>query len=292
MLERVVGTRADRIAPLAECLAGKRRILVLTGAGVSSEAGIPDYRDADGAWKRPAPVAFQDFMARADVRRRYWARSLAGWPVFAAASPTAGHRALAALERADRLLGVVSQNVDELHRRAGSCRVIDLHGRLGRVRCMDCSRRLPRSRLQQLLLLANPGFAVCDAPAAPDGDAELANFDLAGFSVADCPHCGGLLKPDVTFFGEAIPPARTRRAEAAVAAADALLVVGTSLMAFSAFRLVRLAARRKIPVLALNIGRTRADELFDFKLVARAGDALPALAESLGAGHEKACELV
>ena len=280
MSERGMRIDRDELARLAAALAG-RRVLALTGAGLSVDAGIPDYRDADGTWKRHAPVQFRDFLERADVRRRYWARSMAGWEAFAAARPGPGHEALAALERAGRLIGIVSQNVDELHRRAGSRLTLALHGRLARVRCLACGRRSARAALQRVLLRENPDFAAPRFAPAPDGDAELEVADFTEFRVPACPRCGGLLKPDVTFYGETIAPERTRRADAAVAAADALLVVGTSLMVFSAYRLVRAAARRGIPVVAINLGRTRAESLLARKLVARADAALPALAAAL-----------
>lgn len=281
MLEHAVGNPASPALQLAAALRGRRRIVVLTGAGISAEAGIPDYRDAAGAWKRRAPVQFRDFVTSAAVRRRYWARSMSGWPAFAAARPAAGHAALAALERAGRLLSTITQNVDDLHRRAGSRRLIDLHGRLARVRCMDCGRRSSRARLQSLLTRCNPDFAAPNAALAPDGDADIEAADFAAFRVPDCGHCGGVLKPDVTFYGETIPRARNHAADAAIAQADALMIVGSSLMVFSAYRLVRGAARRGIPVLAVNLGRTRADALIGTKVAARAGAVLPALAALL-----------
>lgn len=283
MLERAVGINAACTAKLARTLADRRRIVVLTGAGISAEAGIPDYRDADGAWKRRAPVQFREFMTSASVRRRYWARSLVGWPAFAAARPAAGHAALAALERTGALQCTITQNVDDLHRRAGSRRVVDLHGRLARVRCMKCRRRSARATLQAVLAARNPAFIAREAALAPDGDADLEAVEFAAFRVPRCRHCGGILKPDVTFYGETIPSVRNRAADAAIAAADALIVVGSSLMVFSAYRLVRRAAHRGIPVLAVNLGRTRADALIDMKVTARAGVVLPALAALLNA---------
>jgi len=181
------------------------------------------------------------------------------------------------------LSGVVTQNVDDLHRRAGSRRVIDLHGRLSRVRCLDCGRRSPRALLQRELARLNPAFSQRPAELAPDGDADLAECDFSAFRVPVCRHCGGTLKPDVTFYGETIPARRTRRAEALVEAADAVLVVGSSLMVFSAYRLVRRAALAGVPVFALNLGRTRADALLAGKVAAPAGEALPALAAALAA---------
>lgn len=283
MLERPGANPSDSFRALLAGLRGRRRIVAVTGAGVSSEAGIPDYRDAAGRWKRPAPVQFAEFLSSAAVRQRYWARSMSGWPAFSAARPTPAHAAFAVLERAGLLMCTVSQNVDDLHRRAGSRRVLDLHGRLARVRCMACGRRSARRRLQAQLADANPDFAVGITAAAPDGDADLGATDWSEFRVPACAGCAGVLKPDVTFYGETLPRERSRRADAAVAAADALLVAGSSLMVFSAFRLVRAAARRGIPIVAVNLGRTRADDLLDVKLVGRAGAVLPALAARLAA---------
>jgi len=281
MLERTVGNRTGTLPALAAALRGARRVVAITGAGISTDSGIPDYRDETGAWKRRAPVQFRDFVDRERVRRRYWARSMTGWPAFESARPAPAHRALAALEHAGRLYGVVTQNVDDLHRRAGSRRVIDLHGRLARVRCLDCGRRSPRTLLQRELAHLNPVFSGRPAELAPDGDADLEETDFSGFRVPACPRCGGTLKPDVTFYGETIPARRTRRAEALVGTADAVLVVGSSLMVFSAYRLVRRAAQADVPVFAVNLGRTRADTLLSGKVAAPAGEALPALVETL-----------
>lgn len=271
----------DGVGALAEVLGKCRRTVAITGAGISTDSGIPDYRDADGNWKRRAPVMFRDFVDKPAVRRRYWARSMRGWPSFEAARPAAAHRALAALEVAGRLSAVVTQNVDDLHRRAGSGRLVDLHGRLSRVRCLDCRRRSARTQLQHELLNLNPDFESRTARLAPDGDADLEDADYAMFNVPSCSRCGGMLKPDVTFYGETIPPERTRQAEAAVAGADAVLVIGSSLMVFSAYRLVRNAARAGISIYALNLGRTRADGLLAGKIAAPAGDSVPALVDAL-----------
>jgi len=272
---------ADDVGALADALSKCGRITAISGAGISTDSGIPDYRDADGNWKRRAPVMFRDFVDKPAVRRRYWARSMSGWPSFEAARPSVAHRALAALEAAGRLSAIVTQNVDDLHRRAGNRRLVDLHGRLSRVRCLDCRRRSARTLLQRDLLRLNPDFESRTARLAPDGDADLEDTDYAAFNVPPCPRCGGMLKPDVTFYGETIPPERTRRAEAAVAQTDAVLVIGSSLMVFSAYRLVRNAARAGIPVFGLNLGRTRADALFACKIAAPAGEAVPALADAL-----------
>ncbi|UNK58685.1 NAD-dependent protein deacetylase [Pseudoxanthomonas daejeonensis] len=252
-----------------------RRLFVLTGAGCSTPSGIPDYRDAEGGWKRPQPVTFQAFTGEAATRRRYWARSLAGWPRFATARANPAHRALATLEREGRIEALVTQNVDGLHQQAGSATVIDLHGRLDQVVCLGCGARHPREELQQRLLARNPGWERHVAAIAPDGDADLDGVDFASFEVPDCVGCGGLLKPDVVFYGESVPRARVEAAVAHLRRSDAMLVVGSSLMVYSGLRFARMAAEAGIPVAALNLGRTRADELLSLKVEA---DCVAALA--------------
>ncbi|GAA5236224.1 NAD-dependent protein deacetylase [Verticiella sediminum] len=257
------------------------RLLVLTGAGCSTDSGIPDYRDADGAWKRPRPVDHRDFVADPAVRRRYWARSLIGWRHFGAARPNAAHLALARLEALGHVARLVTQNVDGLHAAAGSRAVIDLHGRLDQVVCLDCGHRLPRAVFQRALADANPAWASAQAAPAPDGDAELDGADFSAFTVPACSRCGGRLKPDVVFFGDNVPLARVRAATDALAQADALLVVGSSLMVYSGFRFARKAAERGQAIAILNRGRTRADALATLKLDAAVAPALTALVQGL-----------
>lgn len=250
---------------LAAWLGSRSRVAVITGAGVSTESGIPDYRDGDGNWKRSPPVQYQDFVASEAVRRRYWARSFAGWPMFAAARPSAAHVALASLEHMGRVGTLVTQNVDRLHQRAGSQDVIDLHGRLDVVRCLACNQRTDRDRYQMRLRTANPHWDASSARIAPDGDADLEGVDFGSFVVPACKVCGGVLKPDVVFYGESVPRGRGEAALDAVLAADGVLVAGSSLMVWSSFRLVRAAAQHGIPVAAVNRGRTRADDLLTLK---------------------------
>jgi NAD-dependent SIR2 family protein deacetylase len=275
-------------APLAMFIRRHPRLLVLTGAGCSVASGIPEYRDHDGAWKSRPPVRYADFMASAAVRRRYWARSVFGWARVAGAEPGAVHRALARLERSGHAGTVVTQNVDALHQRAGSRRVIDLHGRLDEVECLDCGTRLRRADVQDVLIswnrsflaaLGDPGGA---APAArPDGDAQV-DADFSEFRVPDCPSCGGVLKPAVVFFGENVPRSRVDAALAALAAADALLVVGSSLMVFSGFRFCLAARDLGKPVAAVNLGRTRADDLLSLKVASDCGTAFEDVIDALG----------
>ena len=253
------------------------RLFVLTGAGVSTASGIPDYRDLEGGWKRPPPVTLQAFTGSATTRARYWARSLVGWRRFGAAQPNDTHRALAKLEGDGRIEVLLTQNVDGLHQRAGSRNVIDLHGRLDEVRCLGCERRMPRAQLQRELERRNPDWLSFEAADAPDGDADLDGLDFSAFDVPDCEHCGGRLKPDVVFFGESVPRERVERARRHLAVSDAMLVVGSSLMVFSGFRFAREAATLGKPVAAINLGRTRADDLLALKIEADCAGMLRAL---------------
>ena len=260
---------ADPIAaaqPLGEFIERHARLLVLTGAGCSTDSGIPDYRDENGDWKRAQPVTFQAFMGDSRVRRRYWARSLVGWRRFGQARPNDAHRALARLERQGRTEVLVTQNVDGLHQSAGSNSVIDLHGRLDRIRCMGCGRRSERQELQRRLLDLNPSWDTLRAPDAPDGDAELEGVDFSAFDIPDCESCGGILKPDVVFFGESVPPERVAAAMQGLERAQAMLVIGSSLMVYSGYRFAQAAAQAGKPIAAVNLGRTRADDLLALKV--------------------------
>ena len=259
---------------LEDFIAAHRRLFVLTGAGCSTGSGIPDYRDEQGAWKRTPPVTYQAFVGDGITRRRYWARSLVGWPRIAQAQPNAAHRALAALEAQGRCSQLLTQNVDGLHQAAGSRAVIDLHGRLDAVLCLGCGASSSRADVQRRLAEANPAWAGLAAGAAPDGDADLEDRDFATFQVPACDACGGMLKPDVVFFGENVPRARVDAAMARLAQADGMLVVGSSLMVYSGLRFVHAAVRAQIPVAAVNLGRTRADDLLRFRMAAPCGDAL------------------
>jgi NAD-dependent SIR2 family protein deacetylase len=259
---------------LEDFISAHRRLFVLTGAGCSTGSGIPDYRDEQGAWKRTPPVTYQAFVGDGINRRRYWARSLVGWPRIAQAQPNAAHRALAALEAQGRCSQLLTQNVDGLHQAAGSRAVIDLHGRLDAVVCLGCGASSSRADVQRRLAEANPAWAGLAAGAAPDGDADLEDRDFATFQVPACDSCGGMLKPDVVFFGENVPRTRVDAAMARLAQADGMLVVGSSLMVYSGLRFVHAAVRAQIPVAAVNLGRTRADDLLRFRMAAPCGDAL------------------
>ena len=262
---------------LAGFLVRHRKVLVLSGAGISTASGIPDYRDEQGVRRGKMPVQGPEFRTSDAVRRRYWARSMVGWPTMAKAAPNAGHRALAALEAAGKLDAVLTQNVDGLHQRAGSAHVLELHGSIHAVVCLDCHAKFSRAFIQSLLLDANPAMANASAAALPDGDAQLEPEALAAFRVPHCVHCAGTLKPDVVFFGDGVPPACTEAALALTDRADALLVVGSSLMVYSGFRFCRMAAESGKPIAAINLGKTRADHLLALKIEASAERILPDL---------------
>lgn len=267
-------TLTVQAAALARFIDAHPRLFVLTGAGCSTDSGIPDYRDAEGSWKRTPPVTWQAFMGEERTRKRYWARSLVGWRHFGRAQPNATHHALQRLETRGALELLVTQNVDRLHQRAGSRRVVDLHGRLDQVRCMTCETRVPRDAFQSELERLNPAWAALHASEAPDGDADLEAHTFDDFHVPPCPTCGGVLKPDVVFFGENVPRQRVTDALAALQAADAVLVVGSSLMVFSGYRFVHAAVRAGKPVAAVNLGRTRADPLLSLKVEQPCAEAL------------------
>jgi NAD-dependent SIR2 family protein deacetylase len=272
----------DALAPLLEYLGGGRRVAVITGAGCSTASGIGDYRDRQGDWKRPQPIQMQDFLTREAARRRYWARSMLGWPVMARARPNPAHAALADLERADVVEGLITQNVDGLHQQAGHSNVLELHGALATVVCLDCGARSHRAGLQQRLERDNAFLLEVSASAAPDGDADLTGDpDLAGFRVPGCEDCGGRLKPDVVFYGDSVPRQRVSAAHGLIEAADVVLVVGSSLMVFSSFRFCRRAWELGIPLVAVNQGVTRADAWFRVKVEEDCAVALPALAAAL-----------
>jgi NAD-dependent SIR2 family protein deacetylase len=260
-------------------IAHHRRVFVLTGAGCSTASGIPDYRDEQGEWKRRPPVMFQAFRTQESIYRRYWARAYAGWPRFTAAEPSAAHLAFAAWERAGSLARLVTQNVDGLHQRAGSRAVIDLHGRLDVVVCLGCGDRMSRASVQAAMTTANIEWTAAFV-AAPDGDADIDDATVEQFVAPRCASCGGLLKPDVVFFGENVPGARYEGARDALAAADALMVAGSSLMVYSGFRFVQQAHEAGLPIAIVNRGRTRGDEFAHLKVE---GDVGTVLTEVIGA---------
>lgn len=260
-----------------------RALVALTGAGCSTESGIPDYRGPNRPPRPRPPIQHHDFITRPEVRQRYWARSLLGWPRFSAAAPNRGHRALAVLERAALLEGIITQNVDGLHQAAGSERVVELHGALGRVRCLACGAQLPRHELQQQLDEQNPRFHARAAAVAlaPDGDAELPEELVTELEVVPCQRCGGALSPDVVFFGGSVPRPVLEEAWRTFERGAVLLVLGSSLTVFSGYRFVRRAAERGVPVAIINQGETRGDPYASVRLAAPLGEILPELAHAL-----------
>jgi NAD-dependent SIR2 family protein deacetylase len=254
------------------------RTVVLTGAGLSTDSGIPDYR-GPGAPVR-APMTFQEFVASEQNQRRYWARAHLGWSRMGGAEPNAGHRALARLESLGQVSFLITQNVDGLHERAGQVSMVALHGRISEVVCLDCGGHLPRTVMQRHLADANTGWLETHAGAAvrPDGDVDL--DDTEGFVVPRCTGCGGRLKPDVVFFGENVPKDRVARCYAALDAADSLLVLGSSLAVMSGLRFVRYAAKTGLPVVIVNRGPTRGDDLATAKVEAGCSEWLARAAES------------
>lgn len=245
-----------------ERLAGAK-IIGLTGAGLSTDSGIPDYRGAGRVARHP--MTFDAFMSSAEAQKRYWARSFVGWNRIASAEPNRGHFAMAAAETAGTIFQLITQNVDQLHQKAGSKNVIDLHGRLDMVRCMSCAANYSRDQIDEQLMQLNPGVSKdASVEFTPDGDAEVEA--TANFQIPSCPKCGGVLKPDVVFFGESVPAGLVEFAMNQLDQADALLVAGTSLAVNSGLRFARRAARANKPIVIVNIGATKADELATVKI--------------------------
>ncbi|MCF8199523.1 MAG: NAD-dependent protein deacetylase [Sulfuritalea sp.] len=241
-------------------------IVVLTGAGLSTSSGIPAYRDRDGNWQHSKPIEHKEFIDSEDVRQRYWARSFLGWPTVGLAKPTRGHETLAHLESLGRIALTITQNVDGLHQKAGSRSVLELHGGLHRVACLRCQRVLQRAAVQEWMREANPDIAPDVSGLAPDGDAFASESLYRSFCVPVCPDCEGVLKPDVVFFGDFVPRDRVDACMTAIDSARGVLVVGSSLMVYSGFRFIDYAHRQVKPIMAINLGRTRADHLFGTKI--------------------------
>jgi NAD-dependent SIR2 family protein deacetylase len=279
--EADVPVRGD-VAALAT-LVGEGGALVLTGAGMSTDSGIPDYRGPSSAARRHAPMTYEAFVGDPVARHRYWARSHVGWPQIAGARPNDAHRAVASLQRAGLLHGVITQNVDGLHQAAGARDVVELHGALDRVVCLGCREVHGRAGVQHRLTALNPGLDARAAAINPDGDAELAEAELDRFTMADCPACdAGPLKPDVVFFGEAVPRPRVEHCFSLVDGARSLVVLGSSLTVMSGLRFVHAATRRGLPVAIITAGPSRADAAADIRLTGRLGEVLPGVLDTLG----------
>ena len=277
------------VSPLVDLMAD-RRVVVLAGAGCSTESGIPDYRGPQGRLRTRKPVQYGDFVRSHDTRTRYWARSAIGWTKMAQARANAAHRGLARLEEGDVVVGLITQNVDGLHQAGGSRRVLELHGSLAHVVCLSCGRRVPRDVVQdwieernaEWITRASAAGADGEVPeSAPDGDAEVRDELHGEFLVPDCDRCYGLLKPDVVFFGENVPRQRVDEAWRLVDRAEVLLVVGSSLTVYSGRRFIYGAQERRMPIGVANMGPTRADEVASAKVEGRLGDVIPRLADAL-----------
>ncbi len=262
------------MTPLEQFIHQARQLFVLTGAGCSTAAGIPDYRDEGGQWKRAQPMTYQHFTASSAARRRYWARSLVGWPIVDSAVPGTSHRALARLQTDGPVHYLLTQNVDGLHRKAGSPQVQELHGRLDTIICLQCGERTQRRLFQQRMAGLNPAWADRRALVAPDGDADIDETDFSDFIIPDCERCAGVLKPDVVYFGEAVPRDRVQEAMLALERADAMLIVGSSMMVFSGFRFARRAHELGLPIASLTLGKGRADPYLTLKVDAPCEDGL------------------
>jgi NAD-dependent SIR2 family protein deacetylase len=266
----------EQVARLDEWIA-EGDVVVLSGAGLSTDSGIPDYRGPSGSARRGSPMTYQTFTGDPLARRRYWARSHLGWRTIGDARPNDGHRAVARLQDEGLVTGVITQNVDGLHQAAGARDVIELHGNLARVACLGCGLRSGRDELEERLTAANPGFGAVAAAINPDGDVELDDAEVDGFTVVDCPGCGGLLKPDVVYFGETVPADRVSRAFSLVAGARTLLVLGSSLTVMSGRRFVLRAARDGVRVAIVNRGVTRGEPYADLLIDAPLSVVLPNL---------------
>jgi NAD-dependent SIR2 family protein deacetylase len=277
----------DGLEQVARML-GEGRVAVLSGAGLSTESGIPDYRGATGTLRRHTPMTYQEFVSSEAGRQRYWARSHLGWRTITGAQPNAGHAAVAALGASGHVAGVITQNVDGLHTAAGTPDAIELHGSLARVICLDCGTVSAREGLDRRLRTANPDFRDASTRINPDGDVELDDEAVAGFELVPCAVCGGVLKPDVVFFGENVPKARVAQCYELIDRSSALLVLGSSLTVMSGLRFVRYAAKASRPVAIINQGATRGDELAAIRIDAPLGPALvglTGLVERVGLGQ-------
>ena len=272
----------DPVVTLSDFFDRYPRWVVVTGAGISAGSGIPTYRDREGNWLGATPILHQEFLQSQSKRQRYWGRSMIGWPGVRNATPNQHHHALVSFERADRLEALITQNVDRLHQRAGSEQVIDLHGRLDLVRCLDCGAGYEREAIQTELLKLNPHNTVASSARRPDGDADLSEELVASIRVPSCAACGGLLMPDVVFFGGTIPKDRVTACERALTASDAVLVIGSSLQVYSGFRLCRQAVAQGKPLVIANEGITRADDIATLKISENALDLVSSKLEQQG----------
>ncbi len=269
---------------LVDAITARPELFIITGAGLSTASGIPAYRDESGHWCAKKPILHQEFIQSEDARKRYWARSLVGWRYFTAAQPNVGHQALFEMERSGFSQILVTQNVDRLHQRAGSNKVIDLHGRLDRICCLNCGRKDKRSDFQVWLEKANPNVTPFSRSVLPDGDADVVTTQMSEFVVPTCVDCAGHYMPEVVFYGGAVPRDRIERIYDELDHCKALLIIGTSLMAYSVYQFCRAAVDRGLPIFAINKGKTRHDGRFDLKIEQSCAEVLPQLSTLLRGG--------
>ncbi|MBV1878988.1 MAG: NAD-dependent protein deacetylase [Pseudomonadales bacterium] len=274
--------KPDAVEQLYQFILQHPRLIIITGAGCSVASGIPAYRDYDGHWQRSAAIQHQEFISQLQSRKRYWARSLFNWPTIYAARPTAAHYALASLEKLGYCQLLVTQNVDRLHQHAGHQNVIDLHGRLDKIVCLSCNRNADRHLIQQQLLSMNAGLSHKWQHSETDPSNELEDSLTQLIDIPECHFCGGILKPDVVFYGGAVKKHTSQLISESINSADAILVVGSSLTVFSSFRFCRQAYKQSIPVAAINQGKTRADEFLSLKINSDCQQTLYSLSQYLG----------
>ena len=259
---------------LAKILQAQTKVWVITGAGVSAASGIPTYRDHGGQWQSATPIQHQEFVNDPSKRQRYWARSAVGWPTISGAKPNVTHDILAQMENAGIIHNLITQNVDGLHQKAGHQQVVDLHGRLDRAICLNCNNPETRSSIQTRLLEENPFLQQANSQPAPDGDAHLSDDIISQVKIPLCINCQGILKPDVVFFGGAVAKPIVAAASESLTSSSLMLVVGSSLMVYSGFRFCKLAEKLEIPIIAINQGETRADDLLTQKFACDSGQLL------------------
>lgn len=271
----------SELSDLLQYFETKSRILVITGAGISAESGIPTYRNDKGEWQRSRPIQYQEFVREEACRQRYWTRSAVGWQAVHRARPNQAHRALASIESVGKLSLLVTQNVDRLHQQAGHKRVIDLHGRIDRVVCLDCGQYESRDGVQLRLLTDNPFLNDLSAPIAPDGDADVAPEYVSRVRSPVCLECGGVVMPDVVFYGGSVPKQRVTNIENTLQKSDGLLAIGSSLSVYSSYRFCKAAQALGIPIAIINRGTTRADDLASLKIEEGCSDVLTGIAARL-----------
>lgn len=276
-----INTYSQELKQLIKVLQAKKNIWILTGAGISAPSGIPTYRDDKGEWKSANPIQHNDFIKHESYRQRYWARSMVGWKLSGRAKPNAAHDAITAMQKSDIISQIVTQNVDSLHTIAHSKDVIDLHGRLREIKCLECNTISKRSDLQPRLVKNNPLLDQYEAEIRPDGDANVEDFDMSTITIPPCDNCGGVLMPNVVFFGGIVPKPRVEKAFSTLAESDCLLVIGSSLKIFSGFRFPRWANQNNLPLYAVNQGEMRGQELFNIIIPESCEKALPIIAKEL-----------